>query len=707
MFKANKLLAIIASFLFMVSMGSCGGGGGGGGTATSGNDSVSSVVGSTGGTLTTPTGNAVLTIPAASLSTNTTITISQSTEGDLPGGIIGSYEFKPDGLTFNAPVKISLKYDPTLIPEGINEGNLKLAYESGGDWIIISDSNVDTTNHIVSGQTTHFTKYSITPEKLPYDTFIGDFSSVKINSNGDITNLSNDYYSVNGVTTGMKWQCVEYVNRYYLQVYNKNIRIPGTDAKDYYKTATDRGLSAYPNDGSVLPQPGDILVSEGGTYGHVAIVREVTENRVYVAQQNWFNGHGDVKAPLSKVGNHLDGFGGSKTYIVKGWLRLPASTTDTAPPSIPTGLAATAVSSSQIDLSWNASTDNVGVAGYKIYDYYGTYLKSVNTTSTSFTGLNPNTNYCFTVSAYDAAGNESTQSNQACATTLSSGYDISGKVTDSIGVGLTGVTITLTGTGSTSTITDSNGNYTFSGAQNGYYTITPSKAGYTFSPSSRTVTVNNADVTGQDFVVTTVNLFFDDFNDNYIEPNKWTYGGNTVIEEEGMMKVETTVTDQGGWLRSKLIDISHENVLTITRKTKVHYANQYFDGRFEIYLDQAPHSTFGISYANYAYSYVGNGWDECPKFGFFVFRNGANTHICSDQDDVSERIEPVWDEWFDEKIVYNPNTGVLEYFINEEKKIEFNVGVLPVMDSYKIWFNFHTWGWWTGHYQYFDDIAIK
>lgn len=420
MLKANRFLAIIALFFFVVSMGSCGGGGGGGGsTTTTGNDSASTVIGPTGGTLTTPSGNATLSVPAGTLSTNTTITISQSTEGDLPGGIIGSYEFKPDGLTFNAPVKISLKYDPTLIPEGINEGNLKLAYESGGDWIIISDSNVDTTNHIVSGQTTHFTKYSITSEKLPYDTFIGDFNSVKINSNGDITNVSNDYYSVDGVTTGMKWQCVEYVNRYYLQVYNKNIRIPGTDAKDYYKTATDRKLSAYLNDGSVSPQPGDILVSEGGTYGHVAIVREVTENRVYVTQQNWFNGNGDVKAPLSKVGNHLDGFGGSKTYTIKGWLRLPASTTDTIPPSVPTGLTATAVSSSQIDLSWNPSTDNVGVAGYKIYDYYGTYLKSVNTTSTSFTGLNPDTQYCFTVSAYDAAGNESGKSNEACATTIS------------------------------------------------------------------------------------------------------------------------------------------------------------------------------------------------------------------------------------------------------------------------------------------------
>jgi hypothetical protein len=94
---------------------------------------------------------------------------------------------------------------------------------------------------------------------------------------------------------------------------------------------------------------------------------------------------------------------------------------DITPPSVPSGLTATAVSSNQINLYWNASTDNVGVAGYKVYDSIGTLLKSVSITSTSFTGLNPNTQYCFRVSAYDAANNESGKSEQRCATTSSGG----------------------------------------------------------------------------------------------------------------------------------------------------------------------------------------------------------------------------------------------------------------------------------------------
>ena len=76
---------------------------------------------------------------------------------------------------------------------------------------------------------------------------------------------------------------------------------------------------------------------------------------------------------------------------------------DTTSPSIPTSISATPASSSQINLSWNVSTDNVGVAGYKIYRN-GIPLKSTTTTSYSSSGLSPNTQYCYTVSAYDAGG---------------------------------------------------------------------------------------------------------------------------------------------------------------------------------------------------------------------------------------------------------------------------------------------------------------
>ena len=95
------------------------------------------------------------------------------------------------------------------------------------------------------------------------------------------------------------------------------------------------------------------------------------------------------------------------------------NTFDPAPPSMPTALAAIAVSSSQINLSWSASTDNVGVAGYKIFRG-GAQIAVSTANSYSNTGLAASTTCSYTVSAFDASGNNSLQSIVNSATTLPS-----------------------------------------------------------------------------------------------------------------------------------------------------------------------------------------------------------------------------------------------------------------------------------------------
>ncbi len=108
-----------------------------------------------------------------------------------------------------------------------------------------------------------------------------------------------------------------------------------------------------------------------------------------------------------------------------GGHKTAPTTPDTTAPTTPTNLLATAASSTQVDLSWDAATDAVGVTGYKIYRD-GVNLKSVTDISTSDAVLNPNTQYCYTISAYDAVNNESPQSAPACIIPFSSGViDIS------------------------------------------------------------------------------------------------------------------------------------------------------------------------------------------------------------------------------------------------------------------------------------------
>ena len=114
----------------------------------------------------------------------------------------------------------------------------------------------------------------------------------------------------------------------------------------------------------------------------------------------------------------------AKAYDAAGNIGISASvsitvnnvTQDITPPSAPQGLNASAVSSSQINLSWAASTDNTGVAGYKVYRG-GAQIGTSAGTSFQNTGLSPSTAYSYTVAAYDAAGNVSAQSASVTAVT--------------------------------------------------------------------------------------------------------------------------------------------------------------------------------------------------------------------------------------------------------------------------------------------------
>jgi fibronectin type 3 domain-containing protein len=99
------------------------------------------------------------------------------------------------------------------------------------------------------------------------------------------------------------------------------------------------------------------------------------------------------------------------------------ASTDTTPPSAPSGLTATAASGSQINLSWTASTDNVGVTGYKVERCSGascsTFAQIATPTATSYsdTGLTASTSYSYRVRATDAASNLSVYSGTATAST--------------------------------------------------------------------------------------------------------------------------------------------------------------------------------------------------------------------------------------------------------------------------------------------------
>ncbi|HAR41490.1 MAG TPA: hypothetical protein DCS07_02480 [Bdellovibrionales bacterium] len=91
---------------------------------------------------------------------------------------------------------------------------------------------------------------------------------------------------------------------------------------------------------------------------------------------------------------------------------------DTVVPSVPTGAQGSAVSTIQVNLSWEASTDNMGVAGYRVFRN-GVPVGTSTTTSFSDSGLTAATSYQYSIAAFDVAGNVSSQSELVLITTLS------------------------------------------------------------------------------------------------------------------------------------------------------------------------------------------------------------------------------------------------------------------------------------------------
>ncbi|WP_407945738.1 GH32 C-terminal domain-containing protein [Paenibacillus puerhi] len=92
------------------------------------------------------------------------------------------------------------------------------------------------------------------------------------------------------------------------------------------------------------------------------------------------------------------------------------SSTDSTAPTAPSNVATTATSAQSISLTWSASTDNVGVVGYRVYRN-DVEVGAVTATNFTDNGLAPSTSYTYTVKAYDAAGNLSASSASLAVTT--------------------------------------------------------------------------------------------------------------------------------------------------------------------------------------------------------------------------------------------------------------------------------------------------
>ena len=105
-----------------------------------------------------------------------------------------------------------------------------------------------------------------------------------------------------------------------------------------------------------------------------------------------------------------------KTFTDSGSTFCHGQTSDVTPPTTPGNLVANAVAPNRVNLTWNASTDNVGVIGYQVLRD-NVQIATASTTAYSDTDIQPQTTHTYKVMAFDAGGNFSAASNNASATT--------------------------------------------------------------------------------------------------------------------------------------------------------------------------------------------------------------------------------------------------------------------------------------------------
>ncbi len=198
-------------------------------------------------------------------------------------------------------------------------------------------------------------------------------------------------------------------------------------------------------------------------------------------------------------------------------------------------------------------------------------------------------------------------------------------------------------------------------------------------------------------------LLEDDFDDGVVDVGKWEAYGNSVYERNGILEAWTDVTDDGGGVYSVWLDFDPEKPVEVKRDIYLHPGNNRFIGRLQVLVEGATGFTFGVSHANM--DYFSETWVE--KKGTYLFRSGGGGHKNTSLANQSESIEAVWDQWFTEKLVYDPGTGMLRYYIDNELRLEYDVGLIPELETYRMRVDTEPWGWYTGHYQYMDNFSIS
>ncbi len=156
---------------------------------------------------------------------------------------------------------------------------------------------------------------------------IDQFQGVNVYHNGYMDHVLERNTTADGYNLGLKYQCVEFVKRYFYEQHQHKMPDSYGHAKDFFdkKLAdgainTKRAMLQFQNGSVSAPAVGDLLVFDawlGNAYGHVAIVSDVRFDHIQIVQQNTRSSRATVKLNQRDHKWYLD------SQSILGWLRLP------------------------------------------------------------------------------------------------------------------------------------------------------------------------------------------------------------------------------------------------------------------------------------------------------------------------------------------------------------------------------------------------
>jgi len=159
---------------------------------------------------------------------------------------------------------------------------------------------------------------------------VDSMNGVLVYYNGSVSNVSGRNLAPDGYNVGLKYQCVEFVKRYYYEHYHHKMPDSYGHAKSFYDRSLEgeslnkmRGLTQYANGGKIKPAVGDLIVFDGtiwNEFGHVAIISAVEADQIQIIQQN------PGPSAASRIYIDIDISEGNYTVgrsDCLGWLRMP------------------------------------------------------------------------------------------------------------------------------------------------------------------------------------------------------------------------------------------------------------------------------------------------------------------------------------------------------------------------------------------------